>query len=119
MIRLESFIQAIKVSWIKRYSIDKIDDNWADMIDTFFQITPNTRHIIHNFGPERFNKIIKAEIPVISSLFTAYKTFKHYFPTDPSTMDNSWLNQCAFYNTNLTRRKSKKSIPYTNLLWHS
>ena len=112
MIRLESFIQAIKVSWIKRYSIDKIDDNWADMIDTFFQITPNTRHIIHNFGPERFNKIIKAEIPVISSLFTAYKTFKHYFPTDPSTMDNSWLNQCAFYNMNLTRRQpnSQKKV---------
>ena len=113
MIRLESFIQAIKVSWIKRYSIDKIDDNWADMIDTFFQITPNTRHIIHNFGPERFNKIIKAEIPVISSLFTAYKTFKHYFPTDPSTMDNSWLNQCAFYNTNLTRRQPNSKKKYS------
>ena len=36
MIRLESFIKAIKVSWIKRYSIDKIDDNWADIIDTFY-----------------------------------------------------------------------------------
>ena len=36
MIRLESFMKAIKVSWIKRYCIDKIDDNWADIIDTFF-----------------------------------------------------------------------------------
>ena len=112
MIRLESFILAIKVSWIKRYSIDKIDDNWADMIDTFFQITPDTRHTIHDFGPERFNKIIKAEIPVISSLFTAYKTFKHHFPSDPSTMDNSWLNQCIFYNMNLTRKQpnSQKKV---------
>ena len=105
MIRLESFVRAIKVSWIKRYSIDMIDDNWADIIDTFFKITPNTRHIIHTFGPERFNKIIKAEIPVISSLFSAYKTFKHNFPTNPSTMDNSWLNQCVFYNMNLTRKQ--------------
>ena len=95
MIRLESFFKAIKVSWIKRYSVDKIDDNWADIIDTFLHLTPDTRHIIHNYGPERFNKIIKADIHVISSLFNAYKIFKHNFPTDPITMDNSWLNQCA------------------------
>ena len=44
MICLENFIKAIKVSWVKRYSIDKIDDNWADIIDTFFQIAPDTRH---------------------------------------------------------------------------
>ena len=36
MRRLDDFTKAIKVSWIKRYSIDKIDDYWADMIDTFF-----------------------------------------------------------------------------------
>ena len=105
MIRLESFVKAIKVSWIKRYSMDKIDDNWADMIDTFLHLTPDTRHTIHKFGPERFNKIIKADIPVISSLFSAYKTFKYNFPTNPSTMDNSWLNQCIFYNQNITRKQ--------------
>ena len=118
MIRLENFIKAIKVSWVKRYSIDMIDDNWADMIDTFFQITPNTRHTIHKFGPERFNKIIKAEIPVISSLFSAYKAFKHYFPTNPSTMDNSWLNQCVFYNMNITRKQpnSLKKNNFNNSL---
>ena len=71
MIHLENFIKAIKVSWIKRYSIDKIDDNWADIIDTFFQFSPDTRHIIHTFGPERFNKIIKADIPVIIQNFQA------------------------------------------------
>ena len=105
MIRLESFMKAIKVSWIKRYCVDKIDDNWADIIDSFFKITPDTRHTINNFGPERFNKIIKADIPVISSLFIAYKTFRHNFPTPPNTMDNSWLKQCAFYNMNITRKQ--------------
>ena len=74
MIRLESFVKAIKVSWIKRYSMDKIDDNWADMIDTFLHLTPDTRHTIHNFGPERFNKIIKADIPVISSVFREHSS---------------------------------------------
>ena len=105
MIRLENFMKAIKVYWIKRYSIDKIDDNWADIIDSFYQLSPDTRHTIHNFGPERFNKIIKANIPVISSLFEAYKTFRNNFPTCPSTLDNSWLNQCTFYNMNITRKQ--------------
>ena len=105
MIRLESFMKSIKVSWIKRYCIDKIDDNWADIIDTFFKLTPDTRHTIQSFGPERFNKIIKSDIPVISSLFSAYKSFQHNFPTKPSSLDNSWLNQCAFYNMNITRKQ--------------
>ena len=92
------------MSWIKRYSIDLLNDNWADIIDNFLNLTPDTRHKIHHYGPERFNKIIKADIPVISNLFAAYKAFKHQLPTDPGTMDNSWLNQCAFYNMNITRK---------------
>ena len=95
MIRIEDFIKAIKVLWIKRYSCDKLDDNWADIIDDFLKLTPATRHHIHRYGPERFNNIIKANIPVISSLFTAFKSFKHQFPTDPNTLDNSWLNQSS------------------------
>ena len=105
MIRLTDFTKAIKVSWIKRYSIDKLDDNWADIIDNYFQLTPDTRHHIHKFGPERFNNIIKDNIPVISSLFEAYKSFKHQFPTKPDKMDNSWLNQNVFYNMNITRKQ--------------
>ena len=105
MIRLDDFIKAIKVSWIKRYSIDKINDNWADIIDDFLQLSPDTRHNIHKYGPERFNKIINAEIPIISSLFKAFKTFKHNFPSKPETMDNSWINQSAFYNMNITRKQ--------------
>ena len=105
MIRLEDFMKAIKVSWIKRYCIDKIDDHWADIIDDYYDLTPGTRKNILEFGPERFNKIIKEEIPVISNLFLAYKNFKHNFPTNPETLDNSWLNQCAFYNLNITRRQ--------------
>ena len=105
MIRLADFTKAIKVSSIKRYSIDKLDDNWADIIDEYFQLTPNTRHQIHKYGPERFNKIISDNIPVISSFFEAFKAFQHQFPTKPDTMDKSWLYQNAFYNMNITRKQ--------------
>ena len=105
MIKIADFTNAIKVSWIKRYTVDKIDDNWADMIDNYLDLTPDTRHKIHQYGPERFNNIIKEDIPVISSLFTAYKAFKQHFPTKPETLDNTWINQCAFFNTNINRKQ--------------
>ena len=33
MVKLEDFTQAIKVSWIRRYAVQKTDDHWADIID--------------------------------------------------------------------------------------
>ena len=105
MVRLEDFMRAIKISWIKRYCIDKIDDHWADIIDNYFHLLPDSRKTLLKFGPERYNRIIKKEIPVISNLFAALKNFKHNFPTNPGTMDNTWINQCAFYNMNITRKQ--------------
>ena len=43
MIKLAEFTSAIKVSWIKRYTVDKIDDHWADMIDDYLNLTPDTK----------------------------------------------------------------------------
>ena len=73
MIKLEDFIQAIKVSWIRRYCIQLINDHWADLIDQKLGLTMETRAEILEYGPERFNKIIKAKIPIISNLFQSYK----------------------------------------------
>ena len=41
MIRLNDFYDAIKVSWIRCYAIDMIDDHWAEMIDTHYALTPD------------------------------------------------------------------------------
>ena len=110
IIRLEDFTKAIKCSWVKRYCIDKLDDHWADLLDTHFNITPSKRHTILDFGPEKLNKIINLKIPGLSSIFSAYKSLKSNFPTCPSTLDNSWLCQPLFYNNNFTRKvpNSKK-----------
>ena len=100
LIRLEDFINAIKCSWVKRFFIDKLDDHWADLLDRFFNTLPDTRHTILHYGPERFNKLISLKIPGLSSIFSAFKTLKKQYP---STLDNSWLLQPLFYNTNFTR----------------
>ena len=52
MIRLNEFLQSIKVSWIKRYCIRKVDDHWADNIDTHFKLTKNTRTNLLDYGPK-------------------------------------------------------------------
>ena len=110
IIRLEDFTKAIKCSWVKRYCTDKLDDHWADLLDIYFKVTPNTRHTILHYGPEKFNKIINLNIPGLSSIFSAYKSLKNNFPTNPCTQDNSWLCQPIFFNYSFTRKipNSKK-----------
>ena len=44
IIQLHNFTKAIKCSWVKRYCIDKLDDHWADKLDSFFNITPDKIH---------------------------------------------------------------------------
>ena len=109
IIQLHNFTRAIKCSWVKRYCIDKLDDHWADKLDLFFNTTPDTRYTITHYGPERFNPIINEHIPGLSSIFSAYKTLKQHFPTGPETLDNSWLCQPLFYNTNFTRKLPNSS----------
>ena len=104
LIRLHDFTTAIKCSWVKRYCIDKLDDHWADKLDTLLHLTPHTRNIITKYGPERFNYIINLKIPALSGIFSAYKTLKKNFPTFPETLDNSWLCQPLFYNLNFTMK---------------
>ena len=104
MIRLNDFYDAIKVSWIRCYAIDMIDDHWAEMIDTHYALTPDTRYQILEYGPLKFNKIIKADIPFISSLYKSYNVLKMNFLTHPNTHDNSWLHQNVFYNNNFSKK---------------
>ena len=111
MIKLEDFTQAIKVSWVRRYAVEATDDHWADIIDTELGLTPDTREEILEYGPERFNKIIKKKIPAISNMLASYKIFKSNFPNTIESKDNSWLHQQVFFNPNFTRKQPRKKTP--------
>jgi hypothetical protein len=108
MVRLSDFTKAIRVSWIRRYSIECTDDHWADIIDQKLNLNINTRKEILKYGPERFNRIIKAKIPLISNFFQSYKLFKTHFPNTIISGDNSWLTQPVVYNLNFTRKQPRK-----------
>ena len=61
MINLTNFISTLKKSWIRRYVIDKLDENWANLVDTHLGIYMENRDKILDYGPEKFNSIIKAK----------------------------------------------------------
>ena len=44
MINLENFTTYLKASWIKRYTIDKLDDHGADMVDMSMGINRDDRN---------------------------------------------------------------------------
>jgi hypothetical protein len=107
MVQLTDFLTSIKCSCLRRYSIENLNDHWADKIDSFFGLTYETRHTIMNFGPEKFNSIIKAKIPAISSMFASYKLFKTQFPSTIENGDNTWVTQNIFFNMNFARTQPR------------
>ena len=115
MIKLDDFTLAIKVAWLRRYAILQTNDHWADILDTHLGLSPETRTQVFKFGPERFNKIIKANLPAISGIMAAYKIFAQQFPNTIESNDNSWLHQPIFYNTNFTRKYPGKGKKNTHL----
>ena len=38
-----TFFMSFKVSWIKRYATDRLDDHWADIIDEKLKMRRNIR----------------------------------------------------------------------------
>lgn len=116
MIKLDDFSLANKVAWLRRYAIIKTNDHWADIIDTHLGLTIDTRTDIFKFGPERFNKLIKFNLPAISGIMAAYKVLAQQFPNTIESNDNTWLHQPVFYNNNFTRKypgKCKQTIHLT------
>ena len=62
MIDIQEFVTSIKCSWLKRYTLGRLDDHWADMLDLNFNLPKDTRHLLLEYGPERFNNIIKQNL---------------------------------------------------------
>ena len=110
MLRVDDFFHGLKCSWIKRYTVDKIDDHWADMLNMQLKLTPSTRQLMLELGAEKFNVIVKKNIPCISGFIKSYQFLKHNFPTDIELKDNRWLTQPVFYNKNIITTLPGNSI---------
>ena len=51
-IHARSFFMSLKISWIKRYATDRLDDHWADIIDRELKISRGRRTQILTWGTE-------------------------------------------------------------------
>ena len=59
-INIKDFFSGLKLSWIRRYALNKINDHWCDIIDTLCGIENiNDRQKILSWGSEYFTEAIK------------------------------------------------------------
>ena len=56
---------SVKISWIKRYATDRLDDHWADIIDRKLKISRGRRRQILTWGTEALTCMINKNFPCI------------------------------------------------------
>ena len=112
MIRITDFLDSLKISWIRRYTIQQINDHWCDILDIRLGLTPDTRKNLLNWGPYKLDKAIAKGIPSLSQFLAALKRMQQNFVTDPGAGDNRWLKQPIYYSNNITVRKFGQDHTY-------
>ena len=57
-----SFFLSLKISWIKRYATDRLDDHWADIIDRKLKLSKGNRAQILTWGTEALTCMINKKL---------------------------------------------------------
>ena len=109
MFDAETFFNSLKISWVKRFCIDLIDDNWCDIVDKELNTNKLNRSNLAKWGSEKFSAIINLNLPCISSFFKQWVKFKNLFHKRDPTTHNHLINSPLFYNP-LFKSKSKKKL---------
>ena len=110
-INIKDFFSGLKLSWIRRYALNKINDHWCDIIDTLCGIEDiNDRKKILSWGSEYFTEAIKKAYPGISDFLTSLRTLNKNWVTPKEKNDNRWLYQPLFYNTKIKMTRNKKKL---------
>ena len=65
------FFKSLKISWIKRYATDRLDDVWADIIGRELKLSKGRRAQIFTLGTEALTCIISKKFPCIEGFFKA------------------------------------------------
>ena len=110
MFDAESFFNSLKISWVKRFCIDLIDDHWCDLLDRELNTNKLERSNICQWGIDKFEAIIKQNLPCISSFFKQWVKFKTVFHNRDPTTHNHLLNSPLFYNPLFKSRSNNKKL---------
>ena len=99
-----SFFLSLKISWVKRYAADALDDHWADLIDLKLGVDRTNRNQILDWGTEAFNDLVNSRLPCIHSFFNAWLLFKTCFHQKSPTTHNNLLHSPLFLNPWILRK---------------
>merc|ERR1711923_675193 len=99
-----SFFLSLKISWVKRYASDTLDDHWADLIDLQLKVDRPNRSQILNWGTEAFNDLVDSHLPCLYSFFSAWRLFKTWFNQRSPSTHNNLLHSPVFDNPWILRR---------------
>ena len=99
-----SFFLSLKISWVKRYASDALDDHWADLIDLQLNVDRTNRSQILSWGTEAFNDLVDSHLPCLHSFFSAWRLFKTCFHQKSPTTHNNLLHSPIFDNPWILRR---------------
>ena len=74
-INIKDFFTGLKLSWLKRYAIQQIDDHWCDILDYECGIRDKADRIkILGWGAEFFTPIIKKKSLASPNFYRHYKS---------------------------------------------
>ena len=100
----------MKISWIKRYATDKLDDHLADIIDRELQLSRGRRTQILTWGTEALTCMINKKFLCVECFFKAWIDFKTSYHFRPAKTHNNLLHNPIFFNTWILRNPSTKDL---------
>ena len=105
-----SFFMSLKISWIKRYATDRLDDHWADIIDRELKNSRGRRRQILKWGTEALTCMINKKFPCIKFFFKAWTEFKTSFhlPTAKFSLIHGFFGTLQLKNLQTTGKQSLK-----------
>ena len=104
MVRVDDFFHGLKVSWVKRYAIQGVDDHWADLLDIQLGLQPTSREELLLWGSEKLSRYIRRGARCLTGILASYQLLKSNFPTPIEKLDNRWFTQPVFHNLNITMK---------------
>jgi len=100
-INARSFILSLKISWVKRYASDNLDDHWAEIINEKLRVKRSNRNQVLNWGTQALTDLVYSGLPCIKSFFSVWLRFKTCFHHKPPTTHNNLLQSPLFFNSGI------------------
>ena len=98
--KLTDFIDAIKITWVRRYGMGT-KDHWCDLMDYQLNLTEWNRKKVWRMGDQCFQKLIDAKLFGLSSIAESFSKLTREFPQPVEARENSWICQPFFSNSNI------------------